>query len=123
MRIAATYANEWNAWTTADEFRQKIDVLEQHCTAIGRDPSEIHRSTQAMVFLSTDETWLARFRGADPVRPMIVGTPTEVVDQVAAYRDAGVDELIVPDWTMGKLPRAKDTLELFWTEVASNFAD
>ena len=51
--------------------------------------------------------------------PCIVGTPAEVVEQVAAYRDAGVDELIVPDWTMGKPPRAKDTLELFWTEVAA----
>jgi alkanesulfonate monooxygenase SsuD/methylene tetrahydromethanopterin reductase-like flavin-dependent oxidoreductase (luciferase family) len=122
MRIAARYANEWNAWTTAEEFRQKIDVLERHCSEIDRDSTSIHRSTQALVYLSTDETWLARFRGADPVRPMIVGTPSEVVDRVAAYRDAGVDELIIPDWTMGKPARAKDTLDLFWTEVAPQFA-
>jgi alkanesulfonate monooxygenase SsuD/methylene tetrahydromethanopterin reductase-like flavin-dependent oxidoreductase (luciferase family) len=70
------------------------------------------------MYLSTDESWLARFRDRDPVRPVIVGTPAEVVEQVAAYRDVGVDELIVPDWTMGKPPRAQDTLELFWTEVA-----
>jgi F420-dependent oxidoreductase-like protein len=117
MRIAARYADEWNAWTTPDEFRQKIDVLERHCDDIGRDPSSIKRSTQALVYLSTDETWLARFRERDPVRPMIVGTPSEVIDQVAAYRDAGVDELIVPDWAMGRPPRATDTLALFWTEV------
>jgi F420-dependent oxidoreductase-like protein len=117
MRIAARYADEWNAWTTPDEFRQKIDVLESRCEDIGRDPSSIKRSTQALMYLSTDETWLARFRDRDPVRPVIVGTPAEVVEQVAAYRDAGVDELIVPDWTMGKPPRAKETLELFWTEV------
>ena len=71
------------------------------------------------MYLSTDESWLARFRDADPARPVIVGTPAEVVEQVAAYRDAGVDELIVPDWTMGKPPRAKDTLDLFRTEVAA----
>jgi alkanesulfonate monooxygenase SsuD/methylene tetrahydromethanopterin reductase-like flavin-dependent oxidoreductase (luciferase family) len=117
MRIAARYADEWNAWTTPDEFRQKIDVLERHCDDLGRDPSSIRRSTQALMYLSTDETWLARFRDRDPVRPVIVGTPAEVVEQVAAYRDAGVDELIVPDWTMGKPPRAIDTLELFRTEV------
>jgi alkanesulfonate monooxygenase SsuD/methylene tetrahydromethanopterin reductase-like flavin-dependent oxidoreductase (luciferase family) len=118
MRIAARYADEWNAWTTPDEFRQKIDVLARHCNDLERDPSSIHRSTQALMYLSTDESWLARFRDRDPVRPVIVGTPAEVVEQVAAYRDAGVDELIVPDWTMGKPPRAQDTLELFWTEVA-----
>jgi F420-dependent oxidoreductase-like protein len=117
MRVAATYANEWNAWTTADEFRQKIGVLERHCSDIDRDPASIKRSTQALMFLSTDESWLQRFRGGDPGRPVIVGTPGEVVEQVAAYRDAGVDELIVPDWTMGKPPRAKDTLDLFWNEV------
>jgi alkanesulfonate monooxygenase SsuD/methylene tetrahydromethanopterin reductase-like flavin-dependent oxidoreductase (luciferase family) len=117
MRIAARYADEWNAWTTPDVFRQKVDVLERHCDDLDRDPSSIRRSTQALMYLSTDETWLARFRDRDPVRPVIVGTPAEVVEQVAAYRDAGVDELIVPDWTMGKPARAKDTLELFRTQV------
>ena len=121
MRIAARFANEWNAWTTADEFRQKIDVLERHCDDLDRDPSTIWRSTQALVYLSTDESWLSRHRGGDTGRPVIVGTPAEVVDQVAAYRDAGVDELIIPDWTMGKPPRAKETLDLFWTEVAAHF--
>jgi F420-dependent oxidoreductase-like protein len=121
MRIAARFADEWNAWTTADEFRQKIEVLERHCDDLDRDPSTIWRSTQALVYLSTDETWLARHRGGDTGRPVIVGTPAEVVDQVGAYRDAGVDELIIPDWTMGKPPRAKETLGLFWTEVAAHF--
>jgi F420-dependent oxidoreductase-like protein len=122
MRIAARFANEWNAWTTADEFRQLIGVLERHCEKLDRDPSSIWRSTQALVYLSTDETWLARHRDGGAGRPLIVGTPAEVVDQVGAYRDAGVDELIIPDWTMGKLPRAQETLELFWTEVAPHFA-
>jgi F420-dependent oxidoreductase-like protein len=117
MRIAARYADEWNAWTTPDEFSQKIGVLEKHCNDLGRDPAEIKRSTQALVYLSTDESWLARFRDRDPVRPMIVGTPPEVVEQVAAYRDAGVDELIIPDWAMGRPPRVQDTLALFWNEV------
>src|SRR5262249_13390634 len=119
MRIAARYADEWNAWTTAAEFRQKIGVLEQRCDEVGRDPTSIRRSTQALVYLSNDEAWLARFRGADPVRPVVVGTRPEVVEQIAAYRDSGVDEFIVPDWTMGKGARAKDTLELFRTEVAA----
>ena len=121
MRVAARFADEWNAWSAPGDFARMSAILDQRCEQVGRDPGEIRRSTQAMVFLSTDEEWLARHRGGPPGRPLIVGTPPEVVDQVGAYKDAGVDELIVPDWTMGRADRASDTLALFWSEVASQF--
>lgn len=121
MRVAARFGDEWNTWATPESFAAKSAVLDQWCEKEGRDPKEIKRSTQGMVFLSRDEEWLARFRGGPAGRPMLVGTPEEVVEQVEAYRKAGVDELIVPDWTMGSADRASDTLALFWTEVASHF--
>ena len=121
LRIAARFADEWNAWTTPDVFRHKTSVLDAHCQEVGRDPGAIRRSTQGLVFLSRDESWLARFRDQPPGRPVLVGTPAEVVDQVGAYQAAGVDELIVPDWTMGPVDRTTDTLDLFWTEVAAQF--
>ncbi|HET6810669.1 MAG TPA: TIGR03560 family F420-dependent LLM class oxidoreductase [Acidimicrobiales bacterium] len=121
LPVAARYADEWNAWTTPDVFRHKSGLLDGYCADIGRDPGEIHRSTQAMVFLSKDESWLARFRDQGPGRPVLVGTPSEVVDQVGAYQSVGVDELIVPDWTMGPVERTLDTLEMFRTEVAAHF--
>ena len=117
MRIAATYADEWNAWTTPEVLEHKVAVLRRHCEAIGRDPAEIRVSTQALLFLSTDEAWLEPRRGAGG----IVGTPSEVVDVVGRYRDAGLDELIVPDFTMGGLARRKETCDLFFEEVASHF--
>ena len=52
---------------------------------------------------------------------MIVGTPGEVADIVARYRDAGADELIVPDFTLGSMARKKDTCDLFMQEVAAAF--
>jgi F420-dependent oxidoreductase-like protein len=122
LRIAARYADEWNAWTTPDEFRHKLEVLKGHCAALDRDPGSIHRSTQALVYLSTDTAWLDRHRSADPGRPRLLGRPAEVAEQVARYRDAGVDELIVPDWTMGRVSRAIETLDLFRTEVAVHFS-
>lgn len=121
LRIAARFADEWNAWTTPEDFRHKSGVLDEHCAAVGRDPGAIRRSTQALVYLSNDEAWLDRHRGGDPGRPRLVGTPAEVAEQVAAYRDVGVDELIVPDWTMGRAGRAIETLDLFHREVASQF--
>ncbi len=117
MRIAAAYADEWNAWGTADDFRRRTQVLEDHCQDVGRDPRAIARSTQALVYLSTDAAWLRRHSGRSP----LLGTPSEMVDQVGAYEDAGVDELVVPDWTMGSGSRTIDTLSLFIDQVASNF--
>ena len=121
LRVAARHADEWNAWTTPDVFKHKSGLLDGYCDDIGRDPASIVRSTQAMVFLSNDESWLARFRDQGPGRPVLVGTPAEVTDQVAAYQAVGVDELILPDWTMGSVARTLDTLELFRTEVAAHF--
>ncbi len=121
LRIAAQYADEWNAWTSPDVLAHKLAVLGQHCDAIGRDRNEIKVSTQALLFLSTDEEWLKDKRGADIGRVAIAGTPSEVVDIIGAYKDAGADEIIVPDFTMGALPRTKDTCNLFIEEVAKAF--
>jgi F420-dependent oxidoreductase-like protein len=116
MRIAARYADEWNAWTTPEVLAHKVGVLRSHAEEAGRDPAEIKVSTQALLFLSTDEAWLAERRGNG-----IVGTPAEVTEIVGAYRDAGCDELIIPDFTLGPMERRKDTCDLFLNEVAANF--
>jgi F420-dependent oxidoreductase-like protein len=121
LRIAATYADEWNAWTTPDVLAHKVGVLHKHCESIGRDPSEIQVSTQALLFLSTDESWLADKRSGDAGRAAIVGSPNEVVEIVGQYRDAGADELIIPDFTLGKPSRSKETCDLFIEEVAAAF--
>jgi len=121
LRIAAEYADEWNAWTTPDLLAHKLSVLREHCEQIGRDPDEIHVSTQALVYLSTDKQWLEDKRQATAGRPAIIGTPEEVADIVARYRDAGADEIIVPDFTLGSMARKKDTCDLFMQEVAPAF--
>ena len=122
MRIAARYADEWNTWSTPEVMALKQEVLARHCDDVGRDRGEITVSTQALLYLSTDEGWLARHRDRDPGRPRIIGTPSEVVDIVGAYRDVGVDELILPDFTLGSsLPRRIDTYDLFMSEVAPHF--
>jgi F420-dependent oxidoreductase-like protein len=120
MRVAARYADQWNSWTTPDMLAHKVEVLHERCAEARRDPDEIHVSTQALLFLSEDESWLAERRG-DSAQPTIVGTPTEVVDIVGRYAEAGAHELIVPDFTLGALPRRKDTCDLFMEEVAGHF--
>jgi F420-dependent oxidoreductase-like protein len=117
MRVAARFADEWNAWSTLDEFRHRTGVLDQRCGEIDRDPATLGRSTQAFVFCSDDQDWLARHRSTPSDRPRLIGTPAELVDQIGAYGQAGLDELIVPDWTMGPLDRRIDTLDRLVGEV------
>jgi alkanesulfonate monooxygenase SsuD/methylene tetrahydromethanopterin reductase-like flavin-dependent oxidoreductase (luciferase family) len=121
LRIAARYADEWNAWTTPETLAHKLSVLRQHCDEVGRDPAEIHVSTQALVYLSEDRAWLAEQQPAHSSAPVVSGTPEEVTEIIGRYRDAGADEFIVNDATLGPTPYKKDALDLFITQVAPAF--
>ena len=121
LRIAAEHAQEWNVWSSPETFAHKSGVLDGHCQDLGRDPAEIHRSTQALLFLSDDQAFLDRMRSRDMPMPTLIGTPSELVDVVGAYRDAGVDELIVPDFTIGTGSQRTDILDRFKEEVAIHF--
>ena len=54
MGIVARYADEWNMWGLPETIAERSGVLERRCEAIGRDPSTIARSAQALVMLTDD---------------------------------------------------------------------
>jgi len=122
MRIAAQYADHWNCWSTPELLEHKLSVLRAHCAEAGRDPADIHVSTQAPLFLSTDQAWLDERRKRPAGRHMaIIATPAEMTDIVGRYIEAGATELIVPDFTLGSGARKKDTCDLLIEEVAAAF--
>jgi len=122
MRIAARYADHWNYWSTPEVLAHKLAVLRAHCSDIGRDPAEIHVSTQAPLYLSTDRQWLEeRRQQAGGRHSAIIGTPAEVTDIVGQYVEAGAQELIIPDFTLGSAAQKKETCDLFIEEVAAAF--
>ncbi len=121
LRIAATHADEWNIWATPDEMVRKSGVLDRHCADVGRDPAEIARSAVTMVILSDDREFLAKMRARDFGRPTLVGTVDEARSTVQSYADAGVDELVVPDFTMPTMERKRETLDRFIEQVAAEF--
>ena len=41
LRTVARYADMWNGMGPLEMMRHKVDVLLEHCAAVGRDPSEI----------------------------------------------------------------------------------
>jgi F420-dependent oxidoreductase-like protein len=121
LRTAAMHADEWNYWGMPDEIADLCGVLDAHCADVGRDPSDIQRSAVALMFIADNEAALEKLRGRDFGRATILGTPEEVIDIVGQYRDIGVDELIVPDFTFGPMERKKQAMDLFIERVGPEF--
>lgn len=118
LRIAAQWADEWNVWGNPEILQHKGEILARHCADVGRDPSEIKHSANAMLTMSDDPERLERARSA-PGFPGIVGTVDEVKAIVQQYADAGVDELIIPNFNMGS--HARERYDEFIEQVAPEF--
>jgi len=117
LGIAARYADEWNAWGLPDHIAERSAALDRACDAAGRDPSDIARSAQALVMFTEDDAEADRLAAAVP-RPLLVGTPERMREVVAGYAERGLDELIVPDFTLGPGARKIEALDRFREEVA-----
>jgi F420-dependent oxidoreductase-like protein len=127
MRIAAQYADQWNYWGTPEVIARKLAVLDAHCTDLGRDPKQIARSTQVQLYMSEDRAWLDAERerleqtvvgvGRRAIDSALVGTPEQIRDTVAGYLDLGIDELVIPDFSLGSLDERKRTYDVFRERV------
>ncbi|MFG1909198.1 TIGR03560 family F420-dependent LLM class oxidoreductase [Kribbella sp. NPDC048928] len=120
LGIVAKYADEWNHWGRPELAVQKGEVFAQHCERVGRDPKSVRRSTQAFfeVLVPGDTEAAERkeqleSRGAH----VVMGSAEEVLDVVAQYPAAGIDELLVPDSFLGDGNRRFDALERLREEV------
>jgi len=121
LGVVARHADEWNMWSLPPELAAKRAELDRACEANDRDPASIATSTQALfvVLDSNDEaqTWLDMLKA----RPCVAGTPDRIAESVAAWRDAGVDELIVPDRTLGAGTQRTEALDKLIEQVAPHF--
>lgn len=120
LRLAARFADHWNCWGLPELVRHKSAVLDSHCDTIGRDPGEILRTAQALVFVTDDQATADRLVERIP-RPAFGGTPGRLAEVVGAYVEAGLDELIVPDFTLGTGAERRDRMDLLIEQVAPAF--
>jgi alkanesulfonate monooxygenase SsuD/methylene tetrahydromethanopterin reductase-like flavin-dependent oxidoreductase (luciferase family) len=123
LAIAARHADEWNLWGLPDTVREKGRLLDTSCEAQGRDPSEIRRTAQALLCLTGGRQDLDTERWRAAKLPMLIGGPAELRDALGEYVAAGLDELIIPDFTLGDAAQKRDTLDLFLAEVAADFRE
>jgi F420-dependent oxidoreductase-like protein len=112
LRIVARHADEWNTWGTPETFEHKSSVLARHCAEVGRDPSTIARSAQAVVYLDAEAPEESRF-------PVLAGDPERVVEALQRYRAAGLDEFIVPGFLLGPGDEARRWMDTFIGKVAA----
>jgi alkanesulfonate monooxygenase SsuD/methylene tetrahydromethanopterin reductase-like flavin-dependent oxidoreductase (luciferase family) len=111
LRTAARYGDEWNMWGLPDLIAERSAALDRACEAIGRDPATIARSTQALLLPTTDEARARRFLESVAPRAAVAGPIERIVEVVAAWRDVGVDEVIVPDSPLGRGAERIEQLE------------
>ncbi|HET8524083.1 MAG TPA: LLM class flavin-dependent oxidoreductase, partial [Thermomicrobiales bacterium] len=80
LRIVAEHVDRWNSHGSVKEIRERNDILNEHCAAIGRDPASIERSLYGWSTLLPADPWAS------------VEAFHEVIGQ---YRAAGIQEFLI----------------------------
>jgi F420-dependent oxidoreductase-like protein len=101
LRLVAQYADQCNISGGPATIAHKLDVLRGHCKDVGRDASEILKTRLGTLVLtgSPEETerttgFLRGMAGDAFGEQFTVGEADDVVEQVGALVDAGLDALI-----------------------------
>lgn len=119
LSLTAQYADQWNTWTKPGEFRKAAQPLDEACEKIGRDPRSLHRSTQAWFLLDNDDPELVRaFQARSQVLPGVAGTPQQIAEAAAVWKEEGVDELIIRDEFFGTGNHRADRYAALWEAFA-----
>jgi len=92
LRIAARHADIWNNLAVSQpELAHKVQVLRDHCRALGRDPNSIQVSQQTMVVLGGDRAEAdakrekAQMVYGGHLGHGIVGTPEECIEKIRQH--------------------------------------
>jgi alkanesulfonate monooxygenase SsuD/methylene tetrahydromethanopterin reductase-like flavin-dependent oxidoreductase (luciferase family) len=124
LPLVARYADVWNVPTYAlAELDHKVSVLRSICDEVGRDPSSIVLSVEAVMALAPDDASLPAVRDLAQKRfgvPAfglkeggLVGTPAAIVDRLHELQDLGFGQIVLFTHDRG----SDQTLELLASEV------
>ena len=103
LKLVAEYGDANNVGGGIERVRHKEEVLLRHCEAVGRDPSEIERTSGLGVVVIRDsreearkvaEAIFARNGRAQPWENQPVGTPEDVTAFLAPYLEIGYHHLV-----------------------------
>jgi len=99
-RLAATYAAEFNQpFPQVDDYRAQVKVVREACETIGRDPDDLFYSVALTVCCGESEEELGLRAGKLGLRledlraTAAAGRPSEVIDRIADFVDAGAQRV------------------------------
>jgi alkanesulfonate monooxygenase SsuD/methylene tetrahydromethanopterin reductase-like flavin-dependent oxidoreductase (luciferase family) len=126
LGVAARWADAWNTWGQPDHIAERSAALTRACERVGREPDLIVRTAQALVFIADADADADAFAKVEQLvergpMPAIGGTVEQLRDVVAAYAEAGLDEFVIPDRSLGHGTAKLERMDRFIDEVAPAF--
>jgi len=125
LRTVAKYGDACNLFGSPETVKKKLEVLREHCRAVGRDYDSILKTKLGQAYIDSDPAAvLARVSMMEKMVPpgmlkevMVYGTPEQIQKQVEEFRDAGVEYFI-----MSFNPGAElQAIQLFGEKVLPHF--
>jgi alkanesulfonate monooxygenase SsuD/methylene tetrahydromethanopterin reductase-like flavin-dependent oxidoreductase (luciferase family) len=122
LRIVARWADACNVGGGFENVKRKDEILRRHCEEIGRDESEIERTTGTGVCIIRDDPaeaqrvqdkMFARNGNARSWQNQLIGTPEQVVDTLRPFLGIGFRHFIVGFPS----PYDAESMERLMTEV------
>jgi alkanesulfonate monooxygenase SsuD/methylene tetrahydromethanopterin reductase-like flavin-dependent oxidoreductase (luciferase family) len=103
LRTVALRADAWNTSGTVDAVRGKLETLDRHCETVGRYRGEIELTVSFPIVLrdrrEDAERRLAELCAANGIADTdaldLLGSPSDVAEAIAPYRDLGFSTVIV----------------------------
>lgn len=106
LRSVAKYADQWNVFGSPEILRHKDSVLRRHCEEVGRDHTEIERTTSGKIIIRRNESQArealaglmehnkAPLSSIAEDETFWVGTADELIERMLAYREVGFHTFI-----------------------------
>lgn len=117
-RITARYAQEWNTWGAPETAATNAKVFGAACEKVGVDPASKHTSVQALFFFTDDQERIDGALAGPMGDRSIAGSDDRIVEAIGEYAELGFDEVIVPDFTIGKTAEGRrEAYERFMADI------
>jgi len=118
LPLAAKYARVWNGvWLSPEDFKDRSETLDELLAREGRSPQDVQRTMMTNLLFAADDkeldqkiadlkrtrSELSNLSTLEAVRQIqkqnwIAGTPDLVLEQLQAYEEAGLQEIMLQWW-------------------------
>ena len=104
LRLVAQYGQMCNVSGDAETVRNRIEILKEHCTRLGRPFEEITVTNHGWVIIGRDraevDAKVERLKDLIPGGAGLAGTPDELIEHFRGYAAAGSRYCTIqmPDW-------------------------